>query len=151
MRGTYIAVDLSILIPSLDAVYDAASFASEVIYVNKVSCSFTNGTEPDEWTNATLCDMISGCILPIGDWLALGKLFPDNSPSFTPNAKFIVTTFNDELFTIEYDWWGSIDDGGGWSGSVSLNTGVPDSIIWTYSHGVDTLLLIVLKISQPFS
>jgi hypothetical protein len=145
LNGTSIIATVNNL-PSLDAVYDASSFASEIIYVSKVSCSFVNGTKPDEWVNATLSDMVSGCILPIGEWSTLDTLFPDNSPGFTPNGEFITTTFHDSMFTIEYSWWGFVDDGGGWSGSVSLSTGVPVSIVWTYRHGVDTLLSIILTI-----
>jgi hypothetical protein len=145
LNGTSIIATVNNL-PSLDVVYDAASFASEIIYVSKVSCSFINGTEPDEWANATLSDMVSGCILPIGDWSALDTLFPDDSPGFIPSGEFIATTFDDGIFTIEYGWWGPVDDGGGWSGSVSLSTGVPASIVWTYRHGVDTLLIIQLTI-----
>ncbi len=145
LNGTSIIATVNNL-PSLDAVYNAASFSSEIIHVNKVSCSFANGTEPDEWANATLSDMVSGCILPVVDWSTLDTLFPDDSPGFTPNGDFIVTIFYDDMFTIEYGWWGPVDNGGGWSGSVSLSTGVPVSIVWTYRHGVDTLLLIQLTI-----
>jgi len=147
LNGTSITVTV-VNLPSFEAIYDAASFASEVIYMNKVNCSFTNGTALDQWQNTTLCEMISGCIFPVGDWSTMDTLFPDDTPGFTPNGEFLVTILYDDWFVIEYGWWGTFDGGGHWTGNVSLSTGVPSSILWSYFHGVDTLLYIELTLAE---
>jgi hypothetical protein len=147
LNGTSITVTVVIL-PSFEAIHDAESFASEVIFRNKVTCTFTNGTALNQWENTTLCEMVSGCILPIGDWSTMNTLFPDDNPGFTPNGEFLTTILYDDWFIIEYGWWGTFDVGGHWTGNVSLSTGIPSSILWSYFHGVDTLLYIELTLVE---
>lgn len=135
-------------LPIFNLIHNAATFRSEIIFKNKVNCYFTNGTALYEWANTTLCEMISWCILPIGDWLTLDTLFPDGRPTYTPGGEYLTTRLYDDLFIIKYGWWGSIDDGGSWTGNISLSTGVPSGILWTYYHGPGIPLYIELTIVE---
>jgi hypothetical protein len=145
LNSTSITVTVTDL-PTFDTVHSTDAFASEVIFKNKVNCSFINGTALSEWANITLSKMLSGSILPIGNWSVLEALFPDTTPDFTPNGESIVTIFYDTWFVIKYVWYGSFDDGGSWTGYVSQSTGVPANILWSYHHGVDTSLQIELTL-----
>jgi len=146
LNGTSITVTVTYL-PAFDNVNDAESFSSEIIFRNKVNCSFTNGTALDEWANTTFCRMISGCLLPIGAWSSLDRLFPDDTPGgWNPGEYAVATILYNTWFFIEYKWWGSIDDSGGWSGDVSLSTGTPLSIVWYYNHGLEEPLTIELTL-----
>ena len=145
LNGTSITVIVTYL-PAFDAVHDAESFSSEIIFRNKVTCTFVNGTALDEWANTTLCRVISGSILPIGDWSSLDQLFPGDTPSsWNPGEDAIATVLFNTRFLIEYKWWGSIDGFGGWRGNVTLSTGAPSSIVWYYSHGLTGPLTIELN------
>ena len=156
LNGTIISVTVTYL-PTFETVRDAESFSSEIIFRNKVNCKFANGTALDEWANTTFCRMISVCLLPIGAWSSLDRLFPDETPSgWNPGEYAIATMLYDTWFFIGYKWWGSIDDSGGWDGETSLSTGIPFDILLYYNHGMDgqltielTLVGLVLSIMQP--
>ena len=135
-------------LPTFDLIHNAATFRSGVIFKNKVNVFFTNGTALYEWANTTLCEVISGCILPIGDWLTLDSLFPDDPPGFASAEDYLTTRLHDDLFIIKYGWWGNIDDGGSWTGNISLSTGVPSSMLWMYYHGPGTPLYIELTLVE---
>jgi hypothetical protein len=128
-------------LPSFGAVHSAQTFASEIIFKNKVNCSFTNGTALDAWSNTTLCESISGCILPVGSWSTIDGLFPNETPGFTPNGEFLATNLYDDWLIIDYVWYGTFDAVGGWTGNISLSTGIPLSILWRYQHGVEPLYI----------
>jgi hypothetical protein len=143
------SIDVTVVdLPTFNLIHNAATFRSEVIFKNKVDCLFTNGTELYEWANTTLSETISGCILPIGDWLTLDALFPDDPPTYGPGGDYLTTRLYDDLFTIKYGWWGNIDDGGSWTGNISLSTGAPSCILWMYYHGPGTPLYIELTLAE---
>jgi hypothetical protein len=148
LNDTSITVTVTYL-PTFDTVKDAESFSSEIIFRNKINCSFTNGTALDEWVNTIFCEMISGCILPIGAWSSLDRLFPDDTPSgWNPGEDAIATILYNNWFFIEYKWWGLVDQSGGWNGDISLSTGAPFGIVWYYNHGLDEPLTIELTLVE---
>jgi len=134
LNDTSITVSVTFL-PTFDAVNNADTFSSEIIFRNKINCTFTNGTALDEWINTIFCEIISGCILPTGAWSSIDSLFPDDTPSWEPGEDAIATILYDTWFFIEYKLYGSIDDTRGWSGDISLSTGAPYVIVWYYAHG----------------
>ncbi len=135
-------------LPAFNSIHNAGAFRSKVIFMNKVNCSFTDGTALSEWANTTLCETISGCIFPIGAWLTMDELFPDDPPNYRPTEDYLVTILNDDEFFIKYGWWGAVDSGGSWSGNISLSTGVPSSILWSYYHGPSIPLYIELTLVE---
>ncbi len=147
LNGTSITVTV-VNLPAFNLIHNPATFRSEVIFKNKVDCYFTNGTALYEWANITLSEIISGCILPIGAWLTLDTLFPDDPPGYTPNGEYLTTQLYDDWFIIKYGWWGFVDSGGSWTGNISLSTGVPSSILWTYYHGPGIPLYIELTLVE---
>lgn len=146
LNGTIISVTVTYL-PTFETVRDAESFSSEIILTNKVNCTFTNGTALDEWANTIFCRMISVCLLPIGAWSSLDRIFSDDTPSgWRPSEYAIATVLHDDWFFIGYKWWGTIDDSGGWDGETSLSNGIPFDILLYYSHGMDGQLTMELTL-----
>jgi hypothetical protein len=146
LNGTIISVTVTYL-PTFETVRDAESFSSAIIFRNKVNCTFTNGTALDEWVNTTFCRMISVCLLPIGAWSSLDRIFPDDIPSgWRPGEYAIATVLYDTWFFIGYKWWGSIDSSGGWDGETYLSNGTPFDILWYYNHGMDEQLTMELTL-----
>ena len=134
MNNTSILATITVL-PSISEISNIQSFTSDLIHKIKVNCAFTNGSQLNDTQNSTLCSIISGCILPLGAWSMIDSLFPDELGGWSPGSKYDSAKLFEDHFTISYMWCGSIDASGGWSGNVSLTTGVPFSIRWSYNHG----------------
>ena len=145
--------DMSIIaevvnLPTFDLVHNSTSFSDRIIFTNKVNCSYTNGTVINEVANAILTETISGCFLPLGAWLTLDYLYRNDEPSYDPGGEHLITILRDDHFFIKYVWWGLYDSGGRWSANVSLSTGVPLSIHWSYYHGAEPPIYIDLTLVE---
>ena len=145
-NGTTINVTVSNL-PSLSDVFTRSQFTYDVIQSIKVDWKVSNSTAYIGSTSI-LTDLISAfseCILPCGAWSLLDQLYPDTlaTPSLTYFARLSILygdTFQTGYRQIGYD------DTLEYLGNVSLTTGVPSSIEWSYRHNTQatnvTLTLI---------
>lgn len=144
MNDTTIDVTVTQL-PSFDNVSDVPTFTSDIIHAIKVACTFSNGTDLPQWADIELTSSISGCILPVGSWPTIDEAYPDYVSSWSPDVEDHGAGLAEDCFMIWYVWFGHVDDGGGWSGNVTLTDGVPNVIVWHYQHqGSRVFMLLTL-------
>ncbi|TFF96752.1 hypothetical protein EU546_00780 [Candidatus Thorarchaeota archaeon] len=111
------------------------------IHHQKARCVFSNDDPLPAYSEGQIVAAVSGCLLPTGSWSVLDSLFPDETPSWTPDSEFLAGRLHSDHFTVEYVWCGWVDDWGGWTGDSSLEGGFPYEILWYYAHGPETLYL----------
>lgn len=143
LNGSIILARVTSL-PLLEGLLDSNGFLDHIVLVTKVTCTFLNGTEFPNEIETILCSTISGCILPLGSWSAIESLFPQDVPSWRPNEEHLATRLSDDHFNIEWVWFGTFDSSGGWFGNVSLTTGIPNQILWRYTHSSTVFIELTL-------
>ena len=134
LDGTVINVTITNL-PTLDFDIIKTTFENEIVAVQKISCIFSNGTEiPTIWLEV-ISESISRCILPVGSWLTLDAYHP------TLNQIWDEHLWEESYFSDLRDGsfqFGSfrrgIDDTEIWSGTISLENGLPSLVSWSYNH-----------------
>lgn len=150
LNGSIINVTVSNL-PVLSGL-SVVSFVDRVVEVEKVNCTFSDGSLLPSFTNTQIVAALSGSLLPNGSWFLLDSLLPDETPSWTPEAEFYASSVHADHFRMKYIWCGWVDDAGGWTGNSSLVTGVPYEVLWWYSHGPQTLYIQLTRVQAviPF-
>ncbi len=112
----------------------AESFTQDVVLFYKVNCTFANGTSLSPIMELILCEGISGCTLPIGNWTAIAGLYTTEMIESDPASETFAAVLYDEYLYFQYYWFGPIDDNGGWWGDSSLETGETLNVLWFYEH-----------------
>jgi len=143
LNGSIILARVTSL-PLLEGLLDSNGFLAHIVLDTKVNCTFLNGTDFSNEIETILSSSISGCILPLGSWSAIESLFPQDVPSWRPNEEHLATRLSDDHFNIEWVWFGTFDSSGGWFGDVSLTTGIPNQILWCYTHSGSVLIELTL-------
>ena len=100
------------------------------------------------WGRISLCILPGRPVLSATCSLISDALFPDDHPVYDPGEEYLTTRLEDDWFIIKYVWWGLYDSGGRWTANVSLSTGVPSSIIWSYYHSPAIPLYIILTLVE---
>ena len=143
-NGTTINVTVGNL-PQLSSVFTRSQFTNDVIRSMKVNWTVSNlsAYAYSTWTLSKLIDAISGCILPCGAWWLIDFLYP-NTLTLGNTRQGRLSILHGSYFEMGYTW-GGYDDILEWVGNVSLTTGVPSYIEWSYSHNtVDTRVTLTL-------
>jgi hypothetical protein len=110
-------------LPSIPPMIDGDIFLAEVINPVKVYCTFDNGSELDPDSRDGLIQMLSSCLLPVGDWDLLDWCFVDDvSNAYYPGI--YVSELQTDHFRIGYELWPG-DAIVSWSANVTLENGVP--------------------------
>jgi hypothetical protein len=148
LNGTSISAKV-IDLPSFSLIPNFKDFASSIIFKNKVNCTYSDGSALYQWANITLTDIISASILPVNMLSVLDTFYPDEHPFLLPGEDCITTQLYDDWFIIRYDWQTSLDAHGSWTGNISLSTGIPSMIFWTYGHGPEIPNCIELTLVSP--
>ncbi|MFW9920025.1 MAG: hypothetical protein ACFFED_10520 [Candidatus Thorarchaeota archaeon] len=139
LNGTIINATITAL-PPLDHMVEQY-FAERVIRFSKVNCTFANGTSLSLIMELIVCEGLSGCVLPIGNWSSIAGLYPNTELGGGSGTEEYVTVLEDEYLTMHYFWYGTYDDNGGWWGDSSLPTGMPLNTLWFYEHQGQTIYI----------
>ena len=132
MNNTRIIVEITSL-PNLTLMYYAHVFLHEVIEYPKTYSRFEDGsTIPSEFRNA-INSHASWSILPVGAWVHLDSLFPDQINSALPNHEAFLSRMGSDSFFFGY-WANRTYSRSEWYGIIDLETGVPSVLsfsVWT--------------------
>jgi hypothetical protein len=110
-------------LPSIPPMIDGDIFLAEVIDPVKVYCTFDNGSELDADSRDGLIQMLSSCLLPVGDWDLLDWCFVDDVSDASYPGTYVSELLMDH-FRIGYELWPG-DAIVRWSANVTLENGVP--------------------------
>ncbi|MHA1908538.1 MAG: hypothetical protein ACW98Y_14650 [Candidatus Thorarchaeota archaeon] len=128
-------------LPSVDGAFDPISFSQDIVLFMKVSCTFANGSSIPYHLDDILCEGISGCILPIGNWAGIATMIPNGEPIYDPSTQQMFSVLYDDYLYLMYWWYGDYDDSGGWWGDSSLDDGRPLNVLWQYTHQSPTIYI----------
>ena len=134
-----------VTLPAVNWITNANSFLSSVVQVIKVNCRFVNGTELASQDNEILSEMISVCLLPIGDWSVLDSFYNDEIAPWEPSQEYYASRLLESQFDFEWTSYGDFDSREEWTGHLMLENGVPYEIIWHYNHSADIYVKLNLE------
>ncbi len=139
LNGSIINATITAL-PSLETITDL-SFPVQVIQFSKMNCTFANGTSLSPLMELIVCEGLSGCTLPIGNWSAIAELYADTALGSGSEPEQYGTYLEDEYLTLYYMWFGDYDDNGGWWGDSLFSSGAPLNALWFYEHQGQTIYI----------
>ena len=125
-----------ITLPPVNWITGAESFLTSVVRAIKVNCSFVNGTAIPSRVNDIVSEIISGCLLPIGDWSVLDSFYEDEIAPWEPSQEYYAAKLLEDRFVFEWMSYGDFDSREDWIGEVALENGVPYKIVWHYNHSM---------------
>jgi len=137
-------------LPDLPGFTDANSFATDVIIQAKFEVGLENGTELSERYDEALVSLISLTLLPIGDWSLIDSLYQDEDPEPPFMKIWYIAKQHTGSFEIGYTSYGP-DYASGWSGNLSLTTGLPNSAnlyAWNAVESFSWILTITLLLND---
>lgn len=149
LNNTRIITTVSCL-PDLPRLTDANSFATDIIVQTKTEVSFENGTELSERYDEALVSLISLTLLPVGDWSLIDSLYQDEDPEPPFMKTWYIAKQRTSSFEIGYTSYGP-DYASGWSGNLSLTTGLPNSAnlyAWNAVESFSWTLTITLLLND---
>ncbi len=126
LNNTRIIVRVTDL-PEIPQQLNFQSFLANVLEITKTDCWFENGTYFTQTWRDGINELMSRCILPVGDFELIDSLTNgtlDNGYG---------SSFSEGSFYIGYHYF-IVDFGHGWEGNVTLDTGVPVvTSLWDFS------------------
>ncbi|MFQ5884137.1 MAG: hypothetical protein ACE5IO_03450, partial [Thermoplasmata archaeon] len=133
-NNSVITVNITFL-PDIPILLTPDAYVEHVIIIEKVTAvasSNMTGTETEIAERyRVLSSLISCCLTPVGGWTILDSFYPNR-----PVASWTLDTYLSSLESNEFfigHHYHSCDAADGWSGSISLDTGMPDSVtFWSY-------------------
>ena len=134
LNGSLLTATITQL-PTLPIIISANTFVTDVIEISKVNCTFQNGSLLPGSCQFFYNNILSHCILPIGDWSLIEWLYPDPESrsygSLGTQSTYISKRYDDyfHLGYIGIDF----DSSRGWNAEISLDSGIPTNIkYWRY-------------------
>jgi hypothetical protein len=122
MNNTLVRFNITSL-PSLPLFIDGDIFAEEVLNYPETECRFENGSEIPSIFRDYINRLLYRCLLPVGDWLLLDSLYPNETKMAYYPGVYLSRTYTDSFY-IGYLLW-PFDGINYWGGNVSLTTGIP--------------------------
>ena len=147
MNNTRIIVEITSL-PNLTLMYYAHIFLQEVVEYPKTYSRFEDGSIiPSEFRNA-INSHTSQSMLPVGAWIHLDSLFPDQINRALPNHRAFLSRMGSDSFVFGF-WSNGTYSRSEWYGIVDMDTGVPSVLsfsVWTvgqpWSHNYNVLMTL---------
>jgi hypothetical protein len=134
MNNTKIIMNISSL-PFTPLPANQDVFAERVIEYMKTACRFENESAIPLDFHDRINQILSHCLLPIGDWEYLDSLYPNEIENpYTPGM--YISKKCSEHFEIGHILWTGYGEES-WYGNVSLNLGIPISAE-SFVDSVDT-------------
>ena len=140
LNETFVEANISSL-PPVNWITSAEFFLTTVVQVSKVNCSFVNETTLPSRANDIVTEMISVCLLPIGDWSVLDSFYADEIAPWEPGQEYYASRLLGEQFVFEWISYGDYDSREEWTGFIALENGVPNKIMWHYNHSMSDIYI----------
>ncbi len=134
LNNSVMTVNITFL-PDIPILLTPDAYVEHVINIEKVtavaSSNMTGSDTEIAEKYGIFSSLISRCLTPVGGWTILDSFYPNR-----PEASWTLDTYLSSLESIEFvigHLYHTCDAGHGWSGNISLDTGMPDSAtLWSY-------------------
>lgn len=123
-------------LPAISQFYDGSTFAVDILEYTKTvivgPIEYVNGSELSSGNYLFLNTLVSQSLLPIGNWLFIDSLYPDE-PDFGGYCDTYLASLGTH-FMIGYRFY-LIDAGNGWNAIVNMSTGLPiNATFWASEY-----------------
>lgn len=132
-----------VTLPNLSQSYTPESFLTEVIRFQKTTCTFENGSQIPSEFESYLERLTSYALFPVGAWIAIDNLYPDNGQYYL--FEYNYASITDDILTIGTHRY-NFDKTDDWSADVSTVDGVAITTRNYDAHGVDYAYEVILDL-----
>ncbi len=135
MNDTIIHSEIASL-PNISIFMRLTDFADEIVKFAKTDSRFENGSAIPVQHYNQINNLVSRCLLPVGNWALLDAFYPDEPEPAQNTTEYetYIGTDSGAVFRIGFERF-SENQASGWHGVVDKKTGVPHRLeLWGWSN-----------------